>query len=389
MLSFQSSMRDQRGMVLFISLTLLSLLMALAVGSLVAVQNDFKITSNLRAATVAFYLADSGIEWAKEQIDRTVTNPPVVRNGSQSFFSGSFAVSFSAPTKLTPLRSEVNVRSLGRLGNATQLIQARVSKTYELADAALALRGQSRGVHFDGDSFLISGQDHDPASGLPVGGRKPRPAVSVASPVLALEVGRTLGPAQTDNIIGAHAAAGIRQSDRLPADMLERVAADLCGSPAAQNIPVPMTGLPLTDQSWGNRLSPELRCINGVPGNSDVVTVTGNVAGAGILIIRDAGFIALGSFRWEGLIVVSGANVGFEVDGAQNTEVVGALVINETAAGSGGIPPTLHIRGAVRILYSNAALNAASNLIPAPVLAASYPALPYSITQNYWRAVAP
>jgi hypothetical protein len=198
-----------------------------------------------------------------------------------------------------------------------------------------------------------------------------------------------LGPAQTDNIIGAGAAAGIQQTDRIPADMLERMAADLCGSPAAQNIPVPMTGLALTDRSWGNRLSPELRCINGVPGNSDVVTGTGNVAGAGILIIRDAGFIAPGSFRWEGLVIVSGANVGFEVDGAQDTEIVGALVINETAAGSGGVPPTLHIRGAVRILYSSAALNAVSNLMPAAVLAASYPALPYSITQNYWRAVAP
>jgi hypothetical protein len=350
------------------------------------VQTDFKITSNLRAATAALYLADSGIEWAKEQIARSATNPPVLQDGRHSAFSGSFAVYFAAPAKLTPLRGAVDVRSIGKLGGASQLIQARISKSYELADAALALRGHSRGVHFAGDSFRISGHDHDPVTGMPIPLKQPRPGVSVSSPASGLEISRSLAPVQSDNIVGVDASPTITASDRIPTDMVERLAADLCGSPGAQNISVPATGLRLTEQSWGNRLAPELRCMNGVAGSGGMVTIAGNVAGAGILVIKDAGLAALGSFRWEGLIIVSGVNVGFAVAGEQDKEILGALIINETAAAFAGVSPSLDFAGAVRILYSGPALTAAASLIPPPVLASSYAALPYTVTQVYWRS---
>jgi hypothetical protein len=361
-------------------------LVALALGAFVSVQTDFKITSNLQAATAALYLADSGIEWAKEQIARSAANPPVLEDGRHSAFSGSFTVSFAAPSKLTPLRSQVDVRSVGKLAGASQLIHARIDKSYELADAALALRGHSRGVHFAGDSFWISGHENDPAAGMPISGRKPRPGVSVSSPVSALEIARSLAPIQSGNIIGLDAGPGIAASDRLPADMVERLAADLCGSPTAQNISVPVTGLELTDQSWGNRLAPELRCLNGAAGSGDTVTIAGNVAGAGILVIKDAGLTAVGSLRWEGLIIVSGVNVGFAVAGEQSKEILGALIVNDTAAAFGAVSPSLDFAGALRIVYSGAALTAAANLIPPPVLTSSYAALPYTITQVYWRA---
>jgi hypothetical protein len=382
-------MRDERGMVLFVCLTLLSVLVALALGAFASVQNDFKITSNLRAATAALYLADAGIEWAKEQIARIDTHPPVFQDRRHSAFSGSFAVYFSAPSKVTPLTAQVDIRSVGKVRSASQLIQAGVVKDYDLADAALALRGFLRGVRFEGDSFFISGKDHDPATSMHMPQSKPRPSVSVSSPALALEIGRSLGAAQIDNIVGLKGARGLAETDRMPMDMVERLAADLCGTPTALNMPVPATGLRLTDQLWGHRLAPELRCLNGIAGGSETVTVAGNVNGAGILIIKDAGLTLSGSFRWEGLIVVSGANVGFAVGGEQNKEILGALLVNETTSNTLGVSPVLDFAGAVRIVYSRAALATASKRIPATVLAGIYSALPYTIEQIYWRAAGP
>jgi hypothetical protein len=380
---------NERGMVLFVCLTLLALLTALAVAALVSVRNDFKVSSNLRAGTAAFYLADAGIEWAKGQLSRTTTNPPALHNGSQLFFTGSFAVAFAAPAKLTPLKAGVDVRSIGRLANATQVIQARLSKTYDLTDAALALRGHSRGVHFDGDAFLISGHDHDPANRARTLGTRARPALSVSSPAVAGEIHGSLQVEQMDNMVGANGAPATMRSGRLPADVLARLAADLCRSPMAQNTPVPAGGLTLNDQTWGSGVSPELRCLNGLPENGAAVTLAGNIAGTGILIINDAELVALGPLRWDGLVLVSGRNAGFRAAGDTVKEVFGGLVINEAAPMAGATPFALDLRGSMRILYSSATLAAAATLIPPPLLESHYASLPYSLTQDYWRAAGP
>jgi hypothetical protein len=376
-------------MVLFVSLTLLSLLTALAVAALVSVRNDFKISSNLRAGTAAFYLADSGVEWAKGQLSRTTTNPPAVHNGSHSVFTGSFVVAFAAPAKLTPLKARVDVRSIGRLGNATQVIQARLSKTYELTDAALGLRGHSRGVHFEGDAFFISGQDHDPENRARTGSARPRPALSVSSPAVAGEIDRSLRLEQMDNLVGANGAPATMRSDRLPTDVLAGLAADLCGSPMAQNALVPAGGLRLDDQTWGSGVSPELRCLNGIPDSGAAVTLAGNIVGAGILVINDAELVALGTLRWDGLVLVSGRNAGFRAAGDSVKEVFGGLIINEAAPAAHATPFALDLRGSIRVLYSSAALAAAAKLIPAPLLESHYASLPYTITQDYWRAAGP
>jgi hypothetical protein len=44
-------------MILFSSLLLVSLLMAASMGAWIAIQNDYRITSNLRQGSAGFYLA--------------------------------------------------------------------------------------------------------------------------------------------------------------------------------------------------------------------------------------------------------------------------------------------------------------------------------------------
>src|SRR5215510_10605230 len=88
---------DKKGMVLFSSLLLVSVLMAAGMGTWIAIQNDYKITSNLRQTTLGFYLADAGIEWAKQQISQATVHPPRPANRVQSFRNILRCLSFFDP----------------------------------------------------------------------------------------------------------------------------------------------------------------------------------------------------------------------------------------------------------------------------------------------------
>jgi hypothetical protein len=118
------------------------------------------------------------------------------------------------------------------------------------------------------------------------------------------------------------------------------------------------------------------------------VTVDGKFTGAGILVMRNVPLVANGSFRWEGLILVTGTGVSFRVVGDENKDIYGAIMINETGSALAS-PATLALEGAIRVFYSQSALATAANLIPSATLANIYGSLPSVITQNFWRSVNP
>src|SRR5919109_2268804 len=171
---------DERGMVLFNSLLILSLLVVVGGAARIMVQTDFKILTNLRGSTEAFYVADAGIEWGKSEISKSTSHPPNPAGGTQNFSTGSFAVSFLSPVVISPLSARIVVRSTGEVRNSSHVIQSQIIKTYDLADGAVSLRGNASRVGFAGNSFLLSGIDHNPATAQAVSASKPRPAISVA-----------------------------------------------------------------------------------------------------------------------------------------------------------------------------------------------------------------
>jgi hypothetical protein len=141
------------------------------------------------------------------------------------------------------------------------------------------------------------------------------------------------------------------------------------------------------NQNWGTRTTPELRCIDGLPESADGVTLAGNMTGAGILIVRNADLILTGSFRWDGLVIVTGADVSLKVIGSGVNEVVGASVVNETGSAPG--KAIMNLEGNIRIVYSRQALEHTGQLIPASILNNTYNYLPILIKQDYWRSVTP
>jgi hypothetical protein len=376
-------------MVLLSTLLVLSLLIAVGMGARVMVHNDTGISGNLRLSANAFYLAEAGIEWSKHEISATTSHPPAPANRAQSFAAGTFSVAFVSATAATPLVAKIVVRSTGTAGTATHLLQSQLTKTYDLADGAVALRGNGSRANLNGTGFVISGIDHDPATASAVPDAKPRPGIAVPGDELRRVVVDGLDASQQSNIVGTGGTPAIVRSNDIPGAALAQLANDLCSSAQAIPLAVPADGILSVDsQEWGSRASPQLRCIEGLPGAGDAVRLMGNVTGGGILVVRNAELIASGALHWEGLIIVTGASVGFTVVGPDAKEIYGSLMVNETGA-PGSETAILDIRGNVRLLFSRAALNGIAALVPAATLNDAYAYLPSNVTQDYWRMVTP
>jgi len=376
-------------MVLLSTLLVLSLLIAVGMGARVMVHNDTGISGNLRLSTNAFYLAEAGIEWSKYEISATSSHPPTPANRAQSFAAGTFSIAFVSTTATTPLVAKIVVRSTGTAGTATHLLQSQLTKTYDLADGAVALRGNGSRANLNGTGFVISGVDHDPATASAVPDAKARPGITVSGDALRGAVVDGLDASQQSNIVGTGGTPAIVRSSDVPGAALAQLANDLCSSAQAIPLAVPADGILSVDsQEWGNRALPQLRCIEGLPGAGDAVRLMGNVTGGGILVVRNAELIASGPLHWEGLIIVTGASVGFTVVGPDAKEIYGSLMVNETGA-PGSETAILDIRGNVRLLFSRAALNGIAALVPAATLTDAYAYLPSNVTQDYWRMVTP
>jgi Tfp pilus assembly protein PilX len=381
---------DKRGMVLFSSLLLISLLMAVGMGTWIAIQNDYRITNNLRQGTAVFYLAEAGIEWAKQQIHQAAIHPPRPADHAQSFSSGVFSIAFLSSVPVTPLTAKIVIRSTGASGISSQTVQAQITKAYDLADGAIALRGAETSVSLSGNSFLVSGFDFDPISGAPVAGAKPRSAISTSSATLRAQIDAALPALKPGNVIGGENNTAVSQSDLIASPTITQLGDDLCRAPHAVTTAIPVGGtLSVSAETWGSRSAPQLHCIEGLPGTDGSVTIDGKFNGVGILVVRNAEIVANGAFRWEGLIIVTGTGVGFRVVGEENKEVYGAVMINETGSVAATTPTILTLQGAIKVFYSRSALDRVVSLVPSATLENVYASLPSTITQDYWRSVNP
>jgi len=105
-------------------------------------------------------------------------------------------------------------------------------------------------------------------------------------------------------------------------------------------------------------------------------------------VVRNADLNLSGSFRWEGLVIVSGQELGLKVSGATSKEILGAVLVNETGNPGSSIA-ILDIQGNLRLLFSREALRRAAKLIPSATLKNTYVALPSFVSQDYWRTASP
>ena len=383
-------LRNSRGIVLMSALTILSVLLAVGIGIRVMLKNDYQVVANLRGGTEAFYYSAAGIEWSKNEVASTAAFPPVPANQMKSFAAGAFAVSFLHPVLVGPLTARVAARSVGTIGPSSHVLEALLTKTYDLADGALALRGAAARMNISGSGLFISGTDHDPANGNPLTAAKSRSAISVSDSTMNdLVMGALGNPPPLGILDSANDVQAVALSDYLSGTAITQLANDLCAAPGALVHSVPSGGtLAFENQVWGSQATPQLHCIEGQLTGGDGASFTGNNSGVGILVVKNADLILNGGFHWDGLVIVSGQEVGLKVFGSSSKEVMGATLINETGA-PGSATAIFDIQGNLRLLFSRQALRRASVLIPSVALSQAYTALPSYVLQDYWRTVTP
>ena len=380
---------SQSGIVLAGSLMILAALVVAGVAARLMLQNDHRTVGNLRHGSQVFYLAASGIEWGKSQLLATTGLTPAPSDQSVSFNNGRFSVAFLPLLSVGPLSAQFVVRSLGVLNKDSHALQAGLTKGYDLGDSALGLRGNIEAVAFSGAAIAISGVDHDPISGQPTGATAVRPAVSTDSLSMSDMVRTQTESLPAGSLQSDSGQSMVAPSSYLTGTTLNQLADQLCAAPGSVNVSIPGSGtLNLANQSWGTRTTPQLRCVDGIPGAGDSVTLSGDTNGAGILIVRNADMILTGTFRWEGLIIVSGSEVSLKATMSSSTAIFGSIMVSEAGNPAMGAI-ALDLQGSFRSAFSRTALNAAAGLIPGGNLGALYASLPAYLTQNYWRSVNP
>lgn len=386
MIRCEKIIQTERGMVLMSSLAILSVLVVVGIGANVMMQNDHRTLANLRGSTESFYVSVAGLEWGKGEIAHTSIFPPAPPSQSKAFSAGQFAVSFDSPIVVSPLAARLVVSSTGTSRGAQHQLQARITKSYDLADAAVGLRGNGAAVNFNAGAIFISGADHDAASGKPVVGAKSRASVSTPSEPMKDVVTQAVGSQQGILESSAETPA-VATSGYLDTAFVSQLANDLCAAGSVHTLPQ-SGNLTIENQVWGNRDLPQLHCIEGLSTPGDAVTLAGSFSGAGILVVRNADLILSGTIRWEGLVLVTGNDVSLKVTGSSNKELLGAVLVNE--AGNPVTPRRiLDIEGTFRVLFSRQALGRSSALIPTASLNSAYQSLPSMILQDYWRVVTP
>ncbi len=83
----------------------------------------------------------------------------------------------------------------------------------------------------------------------------------------------------------------------------------------------------------GTTASPTISYFQGDPnplGNNRVLNLKGTNSGAGILIVQDGNLNIFDSFRWDGVIIVTGQNAAVTFDKNVQANVYGGIIINET-----------------------------------------------------------
>jgi Tfp pilus assembly protein PilX len=117
----------------------------------------------------------------------------------------------------------------------------------------------------------------------------------------------------------------------------------------------------------GTSSSPSLVYVKGEydPSSNFIgMSVSGNqpITGYGILVMEEAdlSFFQSGQFTWNGIVVVTGRNVGVGFRSGSNTEIRGALIANETnGAEAGGYFEFLNQASTMKIRYSKAGVDLA------------------------------
>src|SRR6266511_2706920 len=156
---------DESGLALIAAFLMLASLTAIGAFALNVTTVNEEIAGHLRASKQAFYLAEAGLEWGRQQVKTSIAVPPLLATATQTLGLGSHTVTFTIMPTIPAFSYTVTIQSVGTVGKSAKTLKALVTKTYDLTDAALTIRGNEADSSFTGNSFSVDGRDYDHVTG--------------------------------------------------------------------------------------------------------------------------------------------------------------------------------------------------------------------------------
>ena len=411
------AIRDQRGVAFPLALFALVMLTGLLLVFLTMGGMETSVAANLDDVTRARYVAESGLEWAFDQLVLAAALP-TGWNTVLSTNSGQMATGMPLPSLAAALGTfSVTVRNdnlpndnlltgqavdpgnatndtnrvviltaLGTYNGATRQLQQVVSHPDLTLPGGVNLPGLGTNTSFSGNAFTITGNDTnlDDSPGAGIAGICPATVWGIGVSDIPTEtvVQVSLSNQQKNNVTGKPQNPGPGIGDNTitpdatltPAQIQKFVDAvrpyadiSLQASGASQlsyqNIGNTCAANLNDPNCWGTAANPKIVYVKGTVDPAQAfyaMSISGTSTGAGILILEDGDLNVTGNFRWEGLIIVTGQYVGLRYGGGGNQTMYGGMVVNETASVNSEVE--VDAMGNAKILYSCQAIENVRNM---------------------------
>ena len=349
-----------RGIALTVVIFVVAVLLTLTGASLLFSGLALKITGALKVGTIAFQVADSGIQHTLAVIPAGTTFPyssttEVVPSTPHPAIAG---FSYSVTAVNTAGETQAILTSTARGPNDTTKVVVAYVGRGGFGLGATSLPGstaQGTETNFSGTSFSIDGNDNCNAA-------PPVPGIVVTDSPLATEITNSttsdggLAANQTSLVTGAGSAPSVATIKPLGQSVSQ--IADRYLSLSHVELPPANYG---GNDNWGTTDTPRITWIKPTEENAGA-TISGNITGYGVLIV-DGPLEVTGSFVFHGLVIARG-DVQVQVNG--NAGIYGSLLIGESTDEDADAGYELDVRGNAHIRFDSCALSPADSWVPLP-----------------------
>lgn len=379
-------LKNERGMILPITLMIMLLLTTVAVAVSSLGTSEPQIARNLADSARARAVAEAGLEVAYLSVANAASFSALIASaptgGEVALFTnatlpglnasqGTYSVMVRNDTRngdpvITGVAKEASVTAdtnnrlilvaTGNFGNATRQVQVMVRKTaLPPTPGALNFPGNDANTAFTADAFEVNGNDfkQDGTAGTCAASY----GITTATTTNETLVQSSLTTAQKDNVKGKkQVSSGNTYGDNVIAPDASLTQASIATflkdvsrtadvslySPSPGGLSYSDIGSSCSTNyasqtCWGTASQPKIVYIKGAADPTSAftaLTLNGNVTGHGVLVVEDGDLKVLGNFTWNGLVIVTGQWVGVGFMGTvtgTDQFVYGSVISNETS----------------------------------------------------------
>jgi len=372
---------EHHGSSMVFALLVLLAILTLGIAGLSAASFGLTLANNYRTGIQAMQAAESGIVHALGVInanggvaafdDTTIPDRPTVYDwttfsqwSSPVLMPGYSNINYTVAPSSDPNRDPSGTNTATRMlltsvgqapGESQRTLKAHLGLIGPFTCGAIDLPGTGIDSTFNGNSFLVNGNDYDPTTGLPASnGAAPTLGISTRTQADANGIVTELGNSGIDNVLGMEAAPNMPSVGTCVGPDVNRVQNEIVpnimnlpcttASPSCLAINPALNG----NDTFGTMASPQITHYTG----DLTIGQHGTMQGAGVLIV-DGGLTINGDVDFTGLIIVRGTTQ-FDTDLSGHALIYGSVWTTNLQ---------LTVAGNAQALYSSQALTMVNSVL--------------------------